>query len=206
MRKISAENFWEWFQEKSEFLMDIDSLGDKAEELLNEFASTLALYSEGISFILGDLTENGRQIIFSAEGDEEYFEDVITLCDAVPILDFWDIVAFLPAKGANVKINYKGYTLKSKDLWFVPMENEDSSYGKVGLQIAIKDCKEDDEDLLIAVYSLIEEMIGEYDCTMQIGYFELCPLPSDPEKEDFIPLTMLPDFISWHISQEENKE
>ena len=98
MKKITVNQFWEWFQTKSEYLMDIDNFPQKEkDELLAEFDSVLATYSEGISYELGELTTNGRKIIFSAEGDEEYFEDVIELCTNIPILDFWDIIALASA-------------------------------------------------------------------------------------------------------------
>lgn len=210
MNKITVEEFWNWFQEKSEFLMDIDNLDPiKAEDLLNEFEKVLASYSEGISFEISDLDSDGRKITFSAEGDEEYFDDVIELCTNTPILDFWDIIAFKQPQGSKVKIKFEDYTLNSKDLWFIPMENEDEddlSDEKVGLEIAIKGCKEEDEDQLIAVYSLIEAMIGEYDCTTLLGYFELCEMPEDPEGEGFIPLTELPEYIEWYINNIEGKQ
>lgn len=208
MKKITVNQFWEWFQTKSEYLMDIDNLPQKEkDELLEEFDSVLATYSEGISYELGELTTNGRKIIFTAEGDEEYFEDVIELCTNIPILDFWDIVAFKQPQGEKVRIKFEDYTLNSKDLWFMPLENQENELNeKFGLKIALKDCKEEDEDQLIAVYTLIEAMIGEYDCTTLLEYFELCPLPQNPEDEGFISLTQLPEFIEWFLNNIEDSE
>lgn len=208
MKKITVEEFWNWFQTKSEFLMDIDNLDPiESEELLKEFEKVLASYSEGISFEMTDLSKDGRKIIFSAEGDQDYFDDVIELCTNASILDFWDIIAFKQPQGPNVKIRFEGYSLNSKNLWFIPLENEDELEGMIGLEIAIKGFKEEeDEDQLIAVYSLIEAMIGEYDCSTLLGYFELCEMPEDPEKEGFIPLTELPEYIDWHINNVEGKE
>ena len=189
-----------------QFLMDIDNLPEQEkDELLEEFDNVLATYSEGITYELGELTSNGRKITFSAEGDEEYFDDVIELCTDIPILDFWGIVAFKQAQGGKVRIRFEDYVLNSKDLWFIPLENsEDELSEKFGLKIALKDYKEEDEDQLIAVYSLIEAMIGEYDSATLLEYFELCPLPNNPEEEDFIPLTQLPEFIDWHLDKIEN--
>ena len=189
MNKITIEEFWKWFQEKSEFLMDIDNMDPiKAEDLMNEFEQVLASYSEGMSFEMSELDANGRTIIFSAEGDEDFFDDVIQLCENTPVLDFWEIVAFKQPQGSIVKIKFENYVFNSKDLWFIPMENEE------------------DEDQLIAVYSLIEAMIGEYDCTTLLGYFELCEMPESPELDGFIPLTELPEYIDWYINNIEGKE
>jgi hypothetical protein len=208
MNKITIEEFWKWFQEKSEFLMDIDNMDPiKAEDLMNEFEQVLASYSEGMSFEMSELDANGRTIIFSAEGDEDFFDDVIQLCENAPVLDFWEIVAFKQPQGSKVKIKFENYVLNSKDLWFIPMENEeDDIEEKIGLEIAIKGYNEEDEDQLIAVYSLIEAMIGEYDCTTLLGYFELCEMPESPELDGFIPLTELPEYIDWYINNIEGKE
>ena len=208
MNKITVEEFWKWFQQKSEFLMDIDNIDPiKAEDLMNEFERVLASYSEGMSFEISGLDANGRTIIFSAEGDEDFFDDVIQLCENAPVLDFWEIVAFKQPQGSKVKIKFENYVLNSKDLWFIPMENEeDDIEEKIGLEIAIKGYNEEDEDQLIAVYSLIEAMIGEYDCTTLLGYFELCEMPESPELDGFIPLTELPEYIDWYINNIEGKE
>jgi hypothetical protein len=199
--KISIEEFWKWFEQHNEHLMDIDSLEEQQiDDLLHEFDSVLKSYCEGISFEIGDLTKNGRTLTFTADGNEEFFDDVVQLCDNMPILDFWEVIALKPPQGENVSIVYEKYKLKSKDLWFVPMESEEQD-DKIGIKVGIKDYNEDDEDQLVAVYSLIEAMIGEYDCTMLLAYFELCSLPQEPDKEDFIPLTELPQFVFWHFNK-----
>jgi hypothetical protein len=203
IRKITAQEFWDWFITKSEFLMDLDNSNDK-DQLIKEFEEVLASYSEGLSFEISELSQNGRSITFSAEGDEDYFEDVIELTNNVPILDFWDIVAFKQPQGERVRIKFENYSINSKDLWFIPMENDEELSEKVGIMVGINDLNEEDEDQLIAVYTLIEAMIGEYDCTTLLGYFELCLLPENPEQEGFIPLTQLPEFIAWHLNKIDN--
>jgi hypothetical protein len=203
IRKITAQEFWDWFITKSEFLMDLDNSKDK-DQLIKEFEEVLASYSEGLSFEISELSQNGRSITFSAEGDEDYFEDVIELTNNVPILDFWDIVAFKQPQGEKVRIKFENYSINSKDLWFIPMENDEELSEKVGIMVGINDLNEEDEDQLIAVYTLIEAMIGEYDCTTLLGYFELCLLPENPEQEGFIPLTQLPEFIAWHLNKIDN--
>jgi hypothetical protein len=63
------------------------------------------------------------------------------------------------------------------------------------LQIALDENATEDEDLLVAVYSLIEEMIGEYECATLLSYFELITLSNNMEEQGFRPLTELPEFI-----------
>ncbi|MDR1725562.1 MAG: hypothetical protein LBR28_04140 [Bacteroidales bacterium] len=201
--KRTVDDFWQWFNENSEQLMDIDSLSDeKSENLLQKFDNVLKTYSEGIDFELGDLTTNGRSLLFTANGNEEYFDDVFNLCDSAPILDFWEIIALRQAQGEHASISYGKYHYKSKNLLFVPLENENNNE-EVGLKVAITNYNENDDDQLIAVYSLIEIMIGEEICATMVKYLELCDKSSSEfDSENFLPLTDLPAFIEWKMCKQ----
>lgn len=200
---MKAEEFWKKFEGYKDLIMDIDSL-DTAEgdELLERLDGDLKEYSEGVDFILGDLTDKGRTLTFTTEGDVDYFDDLIALCEEAPVLDFWDIIAFKPAKGSNVNITFEKHRISSKNLWFMPLESEEEKE-KVGLRVALKEFVEDDEDLIIAVYSLIEQMLGEYDTAMLLGYLELCSLGDKPEEEGFHPMTDLPEYMEWFMNNSE---
>ena len=120
--KITIEEFWNRFKEKSDKLMDLDSLDSKEQdEILNSVDSDLKQYSQGLSLEIGKLGTNGRKLTLTAEGDVDYFEDLINLYEQSPILDFWDIVAFKQGKGANVSISFENYHLSSKKMWFMPV-------------------------------------------------------------------------------------
>lgn len=202
---MKAEEFWNKFTEYKDLLMDIDSFEtNQANQLLQRLDNDLKQYSEGIDFVLGDLTDKGRTLTFTSEGDVDYFDDLISLCEQAPILDFWDIVAFKPAKGSNVSISFEKYRISSKNLWFMPLESEEEKT-KVGLRVALKEYVEEDEDLLIAVYSLIEQMLGEYDTAMLLGYLELCPLENNPAEQGFNPMTDLPEYMEWFLNNVEEE-
>lgn len=193
--KITIEEFWNRFKEKSDKLMDLDSLSPaEKDEVLDSIDSDLKQYSEGLSLEIGKLSTNGRKLTLTAEGDVDYFEDLINLYEQSPVLDFWDIVAFKQGKGANVNISFENYHLSSKKMWFMPMENQEDEQ-MLGLQIALDAKETEDEDLLVAVYSLIEEMIGEYECAILLSYFELTTISDNMQEKGFKPLTELPEFI-----------
>ncbi len=200
---MKAEEFWKKFEGYKDLIMDIDSLDtEQGDKLLERLDGDLKEYSEGIDFILGDLTDKGRTLTFTTEGDVDYFDDLIALCEEAPVLDFWDIIAFKPAKGSNVNITFEKHRISSKNLWFMPLESEEERE-KVGLRVALKEYVEDDEDLIIAVYSLIEQMLGEYDTAMLLGYLELCSLNDNPEEEGFHPMTDLPEYMEWFMNNSE---
>lgn len=201
---MNAQEFWNSFETYKDLLMDIDSAEKgEAEALLQRLDNDLKQYSEGIDFVLGDLSDKGRTLTFTCEGDTDYFDDVITLCEQSPVLDFWEIEAFRPAKGADVAITFEKYHLKSKNLWFIPLESEEEN-DKFGLRVALDEYEQDNEDLLIAVYSLIEQMLGEYDTATTLGYLELCPLGNNMKEEGFSPLCDLPEYLEWFLNNGEN--
>ncbi|MEE1189482.1 MAG: hypothetical protein UHN41_01800, partial [Bacteroidales bacterium] len=82
---MTAEEFWKQFTEYKDNLMDIDSLDSSdADALLVRLDKDLKQYSEGIDFVLGDLTDKGRTLTFTSEGDVDYFDDLISLCEQAP--------------------------------------------------------------------------------------------------------------------------
>ncbi|MBR1626289.1 MAG: hypothetical protein IJ681_04005 [Bacteroidales bacterium] len=203
--KDKALVFWDKFLEIKDPLMDIDELDeDKAEELLLKLDSLLKNYSEGVEFELGDLTSDGRELNFTALGDETFFPDVICLMENAPVLDFWQITAFSKPEGKNVSIDYEGISLHSKDMFFIPMESE-NAVDKIGIKVACKNLKKTD-DMLAACYFLCEKMIGEYYATTLIDYFDIEQLPADYEEQGYLPLDYLPDFTQWKIERIETAE
>ncbi|MDR0790373.1 MAG: hypothetical protein LBO06_06225 [Bacteroidales bacterium] len=201
--KQGIEDFWQWFVGANEQLMDIDSLKeDDSEALLMKFDEVLKAYSEGLDFEIGDLTTHGRTLLFTANGNADYFEDVFELCDNAPILDFWNILPLRQPEGANASVAYGNYHYSSKDVWFVPMESEDEA-GDAGIRVGIANYEADNEEQIIAVYSLVEAILGEEDCSTLIAYFEVCSLPADLEDEGFVSLKELPDFVAWHLGKKE---
>jgi soluble cytochrome b562 len=130
--KITIEEFWTRFQEKSERLMDLDSLNEQEkEELLNSVDEDLKQYSEGLSLEIGKLGTNGRKLTLTADGDVDYFEDLINLYEQSPILDFWDIVAFRQGKGANVNITFEQVRAKIEDMTSLTDEQTKEALDKV---------------------------------------------------------------------------
>ncbi|MBQ7985148.1 MAG: hypothetical protein IJ250_05880 [Bacteroidales bacterium] len=195
-----AEKFWNDFLKIKDDLMDIDSLNEeKSEQLLLKLDGKLKQYSQGIDFILGDISEHGRTLTLTANGDEDFFDDVITLAENAPVMDFWNICTFMPAEGKNQTMESDGVKLSSDNLYFLPMESNDLN-DKIGLKIAGKNLINNDDNMNCA-YLLCEKMIGEYNCAVMIRYFEITELPSDYEKKGFLPLNYLPDFTEWKIER-----
>lgn len=195
MNKV--ETFWQWFLDHNEQLTMLADF-DEAEQqrLLDNLQQQLTQYCNGLTFEMGDPTPNGRTLIFSAEGDGDLFEPLLALTDSTPILDWWDVIPFKQPKGTDLRVIFDKYTFATKQMWFQQLENEVEP-DILGLCIALPDAMKDDEDQLVGVYTTIEALIGEFDCTTLVGYIETCPIPSDPKKAGFQPLDSLIDFVEW---------
>ena len=197
------EIFWNEFAEIKDELMDIDSLNDKdADELLLNLDGILKKASAGIDFILGDLTADGRTLTFTANGDTDFFDDVVALMENAPAINLWKFEGFMPPQGKKCSIRYENYNLKSSDLYCIPLESEEIK-DKIGIILGVRE-KIEDDDFTAACYLLVEKMIGEYYAAELIDYFEIQTLPKNIEDSDFIPLDNLPDFVSWKVEMLKN--
>jgi len=192
------ELFWQEFEKIKDILMDADSLSEEqADKILLSLDEKLKEYSKGLDFILGDLTPKGRTFTITANGDEEYFPLVEKLMDNAPEYNLWKLEGFLQPEGKHVTISANGYTLKSRDIFFVPLENKESK-NKLGLRLGLKKVA-DNDDFNICAYLLIEKMIGEFYATTLIEYFDLVVLPDNYKEENFMPLDNLPDYVAWFV-------
>lgn len=185
--------------------MDIDSLkDDEAEKVLLSLDDKLKQYCEGLDFVLGDLSSNGRTFTITANGEEEFFPRVEELMSYAPEFNLWKLEGYLQAQGKHCTEKYGKYLLKSKDLFFVPLENEENPE-QVGVEIGLRNFVED-EDLKVCCFLLIEKMIGEYYAGTLVKYFDVVPLPESYEEENFLPLDDLPDYIAWHLDKNKSRD
>ena len=192
-----TDKFWKWFTEHNEQLTMLDDLDEKeANALLEEMQKVLDSYCEGLTYEIGDQTNNGRTVTFSAEGDTDLFKYVTDLVEEAPDLDWWEFVAFKQPKGKGLKVTFDKYRFDTKKMYFMELENEESP-DMVGLRVALENPVEGDDDQLVGVYVTIEALIGEFDCATLVGYLDVCSIPAEPFKDGFKPMDDLPEFIEW---------
>ena len=188
--------FWKWFEENNEQLTMLDDLEKGvAEKLLEDMQKALDAYCEGLTYEIGDQTNKGRTLTFSAEGDTDLFKYVTDLVEEAPDFDWWEFVAFKQPKGKGLKVTFDKYRFDTQKMYFMELENEESP-DMVGLRVALENPVEDD-DQLVGVYVTVEALIGEFDCATLIGYLDVCPIPAEPFKEGFKSMEDLPEFIEW---------
>lgn len=195
MNKV--EIFWKWFVANSERLTMLNDIDEGQQHmLLDELQHNLDAYCEGMTYEIGEQTQKGRTLTFSAEGDMDIFENVVELVDDAPDVDWWEFVAFKQPKGKGLKVYFDKYKFDTKEMYFMQLENEEEP-DILGVRVAIPNPVKDDDDQLVGVYVTLEAMIGEFDCATLIGYLDTVPLPKEPFKEGFKPMDDFPEFVEW---------
>lgn len=187
--------FWDWFVANNERLTMLSEYTDEEQTaLLDELQQELTAYCKGLTFDMGEQTKNGRRLTFSAEGDTELFLYLVELVENAPDLDWWEFIPFKQPCGNDLKVHFGKYVFETKKMYFQHLENEEEP-SIFGVRVAMKHNPTDDEDLLVGVYVTLEAMIGEFDCATLLGYLDVCPIPENPKKENFYPLTDFPKFV-----------
>jgi hypothetical protein len=196
--------FWNWFRKKSKIYSEINELNDenKINKLLDSLLKHLHDYSEGLFFqIGGDNAVN--ELIISADGNKNYFTTVENLVDSAPKIRHWKIIAFKPPQGSDFVTKYKNAILNPKEIWFLPFDNDDIV--QLGLRFYIPNfAQKDKDDYINGMYQVLDTILGEKACALDIDYVDVDNLPACPEAEGLIELVELPDYINWRKSQKHN--
>ncbi|MBR5028840.1 MAG: hypothetical protein IKX51_06440 [Bacteroidales bacterium] len=197
--------FWKWFEDNNERLTMLSEYDEKAQEqLLDEMQKQLEKYCPALSFEMSEPTNDGRRVVFTAEGDIDYFEPLLKLTDEAPDLDWWEFVPFKQPNNKVVKMQFDKFHFDTKKMYFAQIENEEEPE-ILALLVAFDGADNDNEDMLVATYSLLEAIVGEFDCATLLGYFEICHIPNNPRDEGFKPLSQLPDFVEWFKQQRDKQ-
>ena len=197
------KQFWDWFKNnegKYFFLNQIDDAIEK-EKLLNEFLDRLHNYCDQLFFEIGGYPDEKQDLIITAEGDTDYFNQVETIVKSASELDYWNVIAFKPVR-ADYLTEYNGITLDPNKIWFIPLNNNDNP-GKIGLRLYSDNYNESKKiDFLSAAYIVLDNILGEKSNALNIDYVEI-QTPSLSQKEESIELNKLPRYIEWWKSRKQ---
>ncbi len=164
----------------------------------------LHVYCEGLeSILMFPANENEpTQLVISASGNPEYFEQVTTLVGNAPKLRKSKFVAFIqPSQyieemegGLDKPYVFKDIELKASELKFMPFQYEDVK--KIDMIVYLKNftvyCT--NKNLLSVVFIIMQDVIGEKSLFENVNFVELAQMPLN-ENDEIIYLHDLQDYL-----------
>lgn len=208
MRTIKL--FWEWFYCNEITLRNLRNQNLKIKKVsIYWFDRHLHNYCEGLDCIImfPEKTEEKLKFIITANGNPEYFDEVITLVGHAPQLKHWKIIPFIQPStdidemeaGLDKPYIFKDIILKASELKFSPLEYENEN--KIDMIVYLKDftvhCN--NKNLLQGVFMIMQDLLGEKSLFQNINFVELAQMPQD-EKNKLIYLHDL-QFYSDEINK-----
>ena len=196
-----VQQFWDWFKinEAKYFFLNQITNEIQKESLLDELLEHLHLYCDKLYFEVGGLPNENQDLIITAGGDSAFFDDVESLVSQAPELEHWNIIALKPAMDSGV-VKYDVIELDPETMYFDPLESKSSQ--KIGLRIYVENYESiHNESFLSAATILVNSVIGEKSCAMDIGYIEVASMQSISDKEELIEFTKLPRYVKWKKSK-----
>jgi hypothetical protein len=198
----TTSQFWNWFKDNNKAYTFLNSVDEEAKEkLLNDFLEQLHKYCDNIYFEIGGYPDEDQELIITAEGDKNYFDQVEELVNAAPKIEGWRFIAFKPPMPHNFKSKWDDLELNTEDMWFLPLSNDKTQ--ELGIRVCFnnQDLIQDNETLTPLLYKMLDTIVGEKSFALDIHYVDTDLLPDNPEEEGLYPILELPKYIEWHKSQ-----
>lgn len=195
----SAIRFWQWFEaHHSGYLFLSEVKPDVKEKLMDALMTELHRYHPKLYFETGIREEDVPELIITAEGKRDYFEDVEYLVARAPKIANWKFTAFIQPQGVEFTMQWDDVALEPKSIWFLPLTHPEN-INHTGIRVCLPNYEEvrDKENLLSAVYKMLDTVIGERSFALDIQYVDAAALPEDPESEGLFELWELPQYLAW---------
>jgi hypothetical protein len=203
MRKINS--FWNWFQDNNQTIKNlINETPINQKQICYWLNKQLGYYCKELDFmIVFPKKENQKsELIITANGNPEYFNQVIQLIDNAPQLRHWKFTAFMqPIENFNEIIDgldepyiFQEITIKTSEIKFLPI-NYDNKIKKLDIIIYLKNYKIHCNTKMLqqAIYIILQDVLGEKSLHQNINFVQLAQLPNNTE--NFIELYELQFYI-----------
>lgn len=186
--------FWEWIQYNESTLRNLRNEKPKVQKMfLFWLDKHLHYHCKGLECIIMFPANESEpiQLVISACGNPEFFEQVITLVDAAPKLKNWQFIAFIqPTQsidemevGLDKPYVFKDINLKASELKFMPFEYE--GVKKIDMIVYLKNftvhCT--NKNLLHVVFIIMQDIIGEKSLFENINFVELAQMQEQEDDE-----------------------
>jgi hypothetical protein len=183
MRKINT--FWNWFQDNNKTIQNgIYETPKNQIHIIYWLSKNLSYYCEELDFIILFPKNNAdkTELIITANGNIEYFGQVINLVDNAPLLRKWKFTAFLQStekinkiiNGLDQPYIIQELTLQSNKSKFLTIDYNPKT-NKIGTIIFLKSynlyC--DTKTLKQAIFIILQNIAGESILSQNISLIQL---------------------------------
>ncbi|HEY2583304.1 MAG TPA: hypothetical protein VGI43_15945 [Mucilaginibacter sp.] len=200
----TIKKFWNWFEENNKPYLLLDEADEEVrDQLLQDLETHLHEYCDELWFELGGMPGEEQELIITAEGNTDFFEQVEALLDSAPVINGWRFTAFIQPVESENTINYEGVELKRDDLWFMPLQSA-SNPKSIGIRVCAPnyDFLKENDWFKNAVYKMLDTVLGEKSFAIDINHVDYGQLPEKPEEHGMIELAELPAYIKWKKSKQ----
>lgn len=186
--------FWDWFRFNEKTIANLRNEKPMVQKLFMYWLDKhLHYYCDGIDCIImfPEKEKVKLKLVVSANGNPDYFNQVITLVNHGPRLNNWEFTAFIQPShdieeleaGLDKPYVFKDITIKASELKFMPFEYE--SEKKIDMIVYLKDftvhCN--NKNLLQVVFIIMQDLLGEKSLYENINFVELAQLPEQEDNE-----------------------
>lgn len=166
------------------------------DRALDELLERLHLYSEHLFFEVGGHPNDPEvELVISADGELEYFDEVESLVEAAPILSPWRFIKFKQPQGPGMITHYEGREFDPQNIVFLPL----SMTGKpdaVAIRVCYPDYTDEENEMFTkATYLVLETLIGERAGALDIDYLDVVKTPDDIDEDNFPRLDSIAQYI-----------
>ncbi len=170
--KNPENKFWDWFKKNSDKFSDFrNEDSEKQEKIVDEILKHLHEYCDNLWVQIGGPSDEYTELIITAEGNRDYFENSKTLVDKAPQIDKWKIISLMPPLDVD-NINYSDISITLNDLAYRPVINfEDVT--SICIAIYVKDYSEKSksENFETAIHKFLDQIVGE-ECYGYVSYVD----------------------------------
>ena len=192
--------FWNWFATTRQRLERFSHGRDDA--LLDELQHELQSYSPGLWFEMGGHPDGPMELIISAEGDPDYFEDVRRLVATAPETPGWRFIAFKPPQGFEFRTEHEGVVVDPAECWFLPLQSN-SNPTALGLRVAVPGLTDElARTYGAAVHIVLDTGLGELIAAEAFQHLEVVSVPDSPPNDGYIELNELGKYLTWREQRE----
>ncbi|CAD0006045.1 hypothetical protein [Flavobacterium salmonis] len=192
MRKINT--FWNWFQDNNQTIKNLSSENPKNQKHICFWLNRhLGFYCKELDFmiVLPKEEKQKAELIITANGNPEYFEQVVQLVNNATVLRNWKFTAFIQPteniekiiEGLDEPYVFPEITIKSSKIKFQPL-NYDEESKKLDIIIYLKNynihcCTKTWQQ---AIYIILQDVLGEKSPHQNINFVQLAKMPKQVEE------------------------